>query len=121
VQFTDIHLDLDYVEGTNATCVGLPICCREDTIFNEVPEDPSILAGPFGAVGCGLPESALEAMLSHAAENHSPSFVFLTGDYVHSGVWLYNETENSKHISRVAELVAEVFPSAIVLPVVGTN
>jgi len=107
LQFTDIHLDLDYEEGTNADCV-YPICCRSD--LAEKPIYENMTAGPFGHYKCGLPLTALTAMFSHARENHADAkYIFLTGDYVHSGVWLYNVEENSRHITQVTKLLRDTF------------
>lgn len=36
IQFTDLHLDLDYVPGSSVTC-NTVMCCRAE---NGFPEDP---------------------------------------------------------------------------------
>lgn len=45
VQFTDLHLDLEYKAGTSTVC-NSEICCRGD----ELPIGSENIAGPYGAV-----------------------------------------------------------------------
>lgn len=33
----------------------------------------------------------------------------MTGDYIHSGVWLYSKAENKEHISKVFEVLKDVY------------
>jgi len=37
IQFTDVHLDLEYKVGTNILCNNV-ICCREEDGYPEDPE-----------------------------------------------------------------------------------
>jgi sphingomyelin phosphodiesterase len=66
IQFTDIHLDLDYEAGTNSDC-GLPICCRAP---NGPPKNQTYSAGRYGHFGCALPETALKAIYKDAATRY---------------------------------------------------
>lgn len=58
VQFTDIHLDLDYVSGTSNQC-DMVICCRK---VNGYPANKSLQAGPMGSYGCDVPVDVLTTM-----------------------------------------------------------
>ena len=68
LQFTDIHLDLDYEEGMSTDC-PYPICCREK--YGGQPEFENVTAGPYGDYHCGLPPKALDAMFEHAKTTHA--------------------------------------------------
>lgn len=65
LQFTDVHLDLDYVPGTDSGC-GLPACCRDG-----IPTNPDNSAGKWGHFSCEMPESGLKALYKHGANTHS--------------------------------------------------
>ncbi|CAL8091474.1 unnamed protein product [Orchesella dallaii] len=123
LQFTDIHLDPDYKVGTTTECGdGMPICCRE--VYGN-PQNSSIrAAGKYGDFNCALPVDALDAMYRHSRANHSDAkYVFLTGDYVHSGVWLYNVTENSRAIKIATNNLATIFndPAVKIYPLTGNH
>ena len=80
------------------------------------------IAGPYGSFSCALPVAAFQAILDHAAVIHPDvKYVFLTGDYIHSGVWLYSETENSRHILEVTSRVKDTFPNAKIFPITGNH
>ncbi len=56
IQFTDLHIDLDYIVGANKNCKNI-ICCRKE---NGIATDPENAAGPFGSVAlCDIPVSVL--------------------------------------------------------------
>ncbi|ODM92693.1 Sphingomyelin phosphodiesterase [Orchesella cincta] len=121
LQFTDIHLDPDYKEGTTTECgSGMPICCREEYGYNDTVR----AAGKYGDFNCALPNTALDAMYNHSKTVHADAkYIFLTGDYVHSGVWLYSKVENSRAIKYATEkLVAEFADSdAKIYPLTGNH
>lgn len=54
VQFTDAHLDLEYVEGASTEC-GLVMCCRKESGSGQ-GEDKAGKWGSFGDMGCDAPE-----------------------------------------------------------------
>jgi hypothetical protein len=71
---------------------------------------------------CGLPSTALHALYNEASTNHQDTtFIFLTGDYVHSGIWLYSVTENGRHILNVTKSLKEAFPDTEIFPLVGNH
>lgn len=47
--------------------------------------------------------------------------MFLTGDYIHSGVWLYGKRENRRHITRVMQMALEKFPNSTIYPITGNH
>jgi sphingomyelin phosphodiesterase len=78
VQFTDLHIDLDYVVGSNMKCNNV-LCCR---IENGMATDPALAAGPYGSIAfCDVPVSVLEKM-SDKVNELAPDTLFWTGDAV---------------------------------------
>jgi predicted MPP superfamily phosphohydrolase len=61
----------------------------------------------------------LTSLLSDLTQD--TKFIFLTGDYVHSGVWFYSPEENSKQITQVVERLAAAFPDVPVFPLTGNK
>ena len=56
IQFTDLHIDLDYVEGTPMVCNDI-LCCRSDSVGSMEPDN---LAGKYGALAfCDVPETTV--------------------------------------------------------------
>ncbi|XP_035713673.1 sphingomyelin phosphodiesterase isoform X2 [Folsomia candida] len=118
LQFTDVHLDLDYVPGTDSGC-GLPACCRDG-----IPTNPDNSAGKWGHFSCEMPESGLKALYKHGANTHSDAkFIFLTGDYIHSNIWLYGVDENTRHHVAVTTWLQSTFASTApeIYPLVGNH
>ena len=78
IQFTDLHLDLDYVVGSNYDCRNV-LCCRAE---NGMAEDPSQGAGKFGSVAyCDVPVVVLDKMTEKVNEL-APDTLCWTGDVV---------------------------------------
>ena len=86
VQFTDLHLDLDYVEGSAIDCKDV-LCCRADGGF---PEDTANQAGKYGSLGfCDIPVSVLDKM-SEKINTMNPDALFWTGDVPPHDQWNYS-------------------------------
>ena len=83
IQFTDIHLDLDYKVGANMYCNNM-ICCRHEDGY---PSDPAMQAGPYGAMGmCDIPPSVLFKM-GDKINDLAPDAIFWTGDITPHDMW----------------------------------
>lgn len=59
LHLSDMHIDLEYKEGTAATCDSI-FCCREEFGY---PTDPSQAAGKWGSFQCDLPVVTLQHLL----------------------------------------------------------
>jgi sphingomyelin phosphodiesterase len=59
LHLSDLHVDMQYKEGTLWDCDGY-LCCREEWGY---PEDPSKAAGKFGGYLCDIPLVTLQTML----------------------------------------------------------
>ena len=78
VQFTDLHLDLDYVVGSNYDCRNV-LCCRAE---DGMAEDPAKGAGKYGSVAyCDVPVIVLDKM-TEKVNQLEPDTLFWTGDVV---------------------------------------
>lgn len=60
VQFSDLHIDFDYMEGMPAQC-DYPICCRNNGKDTRAKEG-SRPAGFWGDYDCDIPQRTLDAM-----------------------------------------------------------
>lgn len=99
----------------------MPICCRQEY---GIPENVSLRSGAFGEFSCALPINTAKIMMNHAKKNNPDArYVFLTGDYIHSGVWKYNQAENQRHVEAVTQTLVEVFddPKVKIFPLTGNH
>ncbi|CDW86227.1 ser thr protein phosphatase family protein [Stylonychia lemnae] len=76
VQLTDLHIDLDYVAGSNAKC-GSMLCCRAMFGF---PKDPSKQAKKLGSFGCDSPKELLYSLGQFIRSEIKPDAILWTGD-----------------------------------------
>ena len=78
IQFTDLHLDLDYAVGSATNCKSV-MCCRKEYGFPDIPE---YQAGEYGSLAkCCTPVSVLKKM-GEKINELSPDALFWTGDTV---------------------------------------
>lgn len=106
---TDLHFDLEYVEGSSADC-GLPLCCRDGVGS----------AGAWGDYNCDVPYQTMEAALRQLA-TYEPEFIIWTGDNPPHNVWNQSYEYNGLYTSEAVSLVREVFPSIQVYPALGNH
>eukprot|EP00658_Telonema_sp_P-2_P025057 TRINITY_DN20090_c0_g1_i12.p1 TRINITY_DN20090_c0_g1~~TRINITY_DN20090_c0_g1_i12.p1 ORF type:complete len:632 (+),score=132.60 TRINITY_DN20090_c0_g1_i12:135-2030(+) len=98
VHFTDLHLQLDYEEGTNTDC-GQPICCRKEA----GPGAAGKQAQKFGDWACDLAPATLDSMFDAISTlNPPPDFVLNTGDDPAHDDWAQTKTSNLASIGYVA-------------------
>ena len=65
VQFTDVHLDLEYEENTHADC-NVILCCRKENGFPFFQLTEPELAKKwwsYGKMGCDIPERTFLSMI----------------------------------------------------------
>lgn len=86
VQFTDLHLDLEYTPGAAKHCDQI-LCCRASAGF---PSDPSQQASPYGEYGCDVPMATFELMGDFINTQIKPDVLFWTGDIPPHDMWNYN-------------------------------
>ncbi|KZV71061.1 sphingomyelin phosphodiesterase [Peniophora sp. CONT] len=89
VHLSDVHIDTQYVVGSDATC-NKPICCRDFADSAATPVEP---AGPFGASTCDPPESLANSMLSAVKQfGGDAQFAIFTGDVEEGDTWLVEQS-----------------------------
>lgn len=99
IQFTDLHLDLDYLPGSSKTCKNV-LCCRAE---DGIPEDPADAAGPYGSLAlCDVPENVLFKMGDKINEL-APDVLFWTGDVVPHDQWQYS----LEHVQKYSKYLAD--------------
>jgi len=99
VQYSDIHVDLFYVTGSNTNCTK-PICCR-DYSTSDSPGNNNSPAGPNGDHNCDAPLS-LELSMYAAIEQLAPNAAFsiFTGDIVDHAIWNTTQAQNTIDINN---------------------
>ena len=76
VQFTDLHVDLEYTVGAAVNCDNV-LCCRPKDGF---PTDPKNQATKYGNYWCDIPADLFYIMGDFIKSKINPDVVFWTGD-----------------------------------------
>ncbi|XP_059484531.1 sphingomyelin phosphodiesterase-like [Neocloeon triangulifer] len=118
LQFTDIHIDPNYLVGGNAECEDLN-CCRFD---QGAPANSSAAAGYWGDYrDCDTPYHAFENMLQQAATHTDIAYIIFTGDIIDHGTWATSTSTNRDSIIYAFTSMVNYFPNAVILPIVGNH
>lgn len=119
LQITDIHLDAEYHEGTNAVC-GEPLCCRKDSP-GEVTH--SSRAGYWGDYrDCDIPLRLVEETFKSIRANHPDiDYIIFTGDIPAHDIWNQTRESQIQLIDTVTDLLDKYFHSVPIFPVVGNH
>lgn len=119
VLMSDVHLDVNYTEGTIKNC-NLPVCCN---VNNGYTSDPALSAGPFGEYQCDLPTKTFNSMLEHLRDEVKPEAIFWPGDNSVHEVWKNKEDSIIKYTDIITEMINEHFPkkSIGVFPTLGNH
>ena len=120
LQVTDIHLDMEYKEGTVANC-NLPLCCRELHDDDLVPVK-QVLAGFYGTTGkCDANIETVKAFASKAKELN-PDYIMFTGDNIAHSVWLVTQEEVINATKIQIEAIQEKFGmDTPIYPAIGNH
>ena len=99
IQFTDIHLDLEYKVGSNILCNNF-LCCRDSDGY---PDDPALQAGPYGSLAqCDIPPSVLYKM-GDKINDLQPDLLFWTGDITPHDMW----AQSVEHVLRYSDFLTD--------------
>ena len=120
VQVTDIHLDMEYKEGTVANCI-LPICCRELHDDDLIPVK-QIYAGLYGTTGnCDANIETVKAFASKAKELN-PDYIMFTGDNIAHSVWKVTQDEVIRATKMQIEAIQDEFGlDTPIYPAIGNH
>lgn len=111
----DLHIDLDYTEGSKRQGCGDIMCCRgkQASKFED-------RAGKWGDYLCDLPIQTLQQI--HISEQNAgnPDFIIWTGDNVAHDV-VKTPFESAESTLLITDYIKEYYPDAIVYPIHGNH
>ncbi|KZV71062.1 sphingomyelin phosphodiesterase [Peniophora sp. CONT] len=112
VHLSDVHIDTQYVVGSDASC-NKPICCRDFADSAATPVEP---AGPFGASTCDSPETLANSMLSAVKTlGANAHFAIFTGDVEEGDTWLVEQSNVTSDLesfnAQINGLSMPLYPS----------
>jgi len=111
-QLTDIHVDLNYQEGSSTQCDGIS-CCRGGT-----PSEQKYSAGEWGDYKCDIPLKTVTTALNKIKEQNV-DFLIWTGDIVSHDMSLTKE-EKLGVIEKVTFEIMEKFKIPV-YPLIGNE
>ena len=115
---TDMHLDLEYTEGTNAKC-GDPICWRKE---NGLPPRPEDAAGKYGSYSCDLPPITANMFYEFIVNmEDKPDLILWTGDNIAHDIWQQSVDTNTKYTEILTNIFKLKLPNIPVFPVLGNH
>ena len=120
LQVTDIHLDMEYEEGSVANC-NLPLCCRkldDDALVHL----KIIRAGKYGTIGhCDSNIETVKAFAAKAKEL-KPDYIMFTGDNIAHSVWVVTQEEVVRATRMQIEAIQEQIGMDIpIFPALGNH
>ena len=121
VQLSDIHLDMEYKEGTVANC-NLPVCCRELNDDDLVPVK-QIFAGLYGTIEgkCDANMETVKAFSSKAKEVN-PDYIMFVGDNIAHIVWKVSLSEILKATRMEIDAIQNEFGlDTPIYPAIGNH
>ena len=117
VHLTDLHFDMEYLEGANAEC-DLPVCCRASVGMANATSEP---AGYWGTVGdCDIPTRTLEQFAKWTKQNINPDYILWTGDNIVHDVWEQTKEKVINYTIVATDLLKEYFDVPI-YPMIGNH
>lgn len=114
---TDVHLDLNYQEGTKANC-DLPLCCREP--ISDPEKD--LVSGKYGFMGkCDGTKEIVKTFAQKVAEL-KPDFIINNGDNAAHNVWNVSQEEVTNATNyTINELISQVGNDVPIYPCLGNH
>lgn len=112
-QITDVHVELDYQEGSSNDC-GLYVCCQAENTENTN-------AGYWGDYNCNVPQRTVQLFLDKIEQDLLPDYVIFSGDVPPHTMW--EETFSSQYAAteRLVEMMTSTFTNTRVLPTIGNH
>lgn len=115
--FTDLHLDLEYAEKSNAKCPEI-ICCRKE---NGFPEAVDAQAPKYGTWGCDIPVALLRLMGDYVNREIKPDVVLWTGDAPPHDQYNYNEEYVKMYQDVATDFMKSNFSNYTLYPLEGNH
>lgn len=116
-QFTDLHLDLEYVEGASSKCREV-ICCRKE---NGFPKNKEEQAPKYGTFGCDIPMTLIRKMGEYVNRVINPDVVLWTGDSPPHDQYNYNEEYVKMYQDAATDFMKSNFTNYSLYPLEGNH
>ncbi|CAJ0607377.1 unnamed protein product, partial [Cylicocyclus nassatus] len=114
LQLSDLHVDFEYVPGSEADC-DLPVCCRQET-------HPSKAAGYWGTAGkCDIPYRTFQNMLQHINATHEIDYIMMSGDFINHFDWSYSVETHVAALKNLSSLIRHYFPATPTYWAIGNH
>ncbi|KAF8368903.1 hypothetical protein PRIPAC_86732 [Pristionchus pacificus] len=120
LQLTDIHVDFEYAEGSEAACQA-SVCCHRD---KNASANLNITtpAGHWGSISkCDIPYRTLESMLRHINETEELDYIMVSGDLINHFDWEYSWEGHVGILRNLSSLFKSHFPSTPIFWGVGNH
>jgi len=119
IQFTDVHLDLEYKVGSNSICNNM-LCCRYQDGFSK-SDDPKQSAGPYGTLAlCDVPPSVLYKMADKINEL-APDTIIWGGDVTPHDLWNQSADHALRYSDFLTNFMKESFDSQSIYLIDGNH
>ena len=122
LHMSDVHIDLDYAEGSLANC-NKYLCCRSVSGYPTKKGD--IAAGEWGSpeFDCDIPVKTFQSMLDHVIAENLPDMVFWTGDNSPHNIWDNAMDESVVYTAAVSTLIKNAFEgkNVTIMPIQGNH
>jgi len=113
---SDIHTDLEYLEGARSSC-NEPVCCREES----TGVNPTSKAGKWGSIAdCDLPTKTFDKFVDFVNTNFKIDLSMWTGDNTSHDIWHQSYKRNEENTKRITAVFKEKFNFTI-FPTLGNH
>jgi sphingomyelin phosphodiesterase len=118
LQVADVHVDLEYAEGSNAFC-NEPFCCRAENGMATNATDGALYWGTLS--DCDIPFRTVEQMIQFVAENLNPDIVLWTGDNISHDVWHQSIATQTVNTYNITMAMQQGWPNYTIIPQFGNH
>ncbi|XP_046910955.2 sphingomyelin phosphodiesterase-like [Dermatophagoides farinae] len=125
LQISDLHIDLEYRENSNAVC-NEPLCCRADSppsTSSTTKVKTSHRAGYWGDYrDCDVPLRLVDQTFQWIRQNHPDiEYILWTGDIPPHDIWNQTKQSQLEYIDIAGHLFDKYFSHVPIYPVVGNH
>ncbi|CAI4227042.1 unnamed protein product [Auanema sp. JU1783] len=134
LQLSDIHIDRQYAEGSEAYCEvddiegTYAMCCRnyaDDAPAHSSRKDKPVFipAGKWGMPFlCDIPYRTFESSMKHISQAHKDlDYIIITGDFEAHDSWDYTVDLTKSNIQNVTNVLLKYFPKTPVYVSIGNH
>uniref|UniRef100_A0A0N4ZDC5 Sphingomyelin phosphodiesterase n=1 Tax=Parastrongyloides trichosuri TaxID=131310 RepID=A0A0N4ZDC5_PARTI len=125
LHLTDIHIDLQYVVGSEADCMtgdsnDRMVCCRE---YSEVKNKTiKIPAGYWGSPHtCDIPYRTFINAMEHISKHDKFDYIIITGDFESHDMWEYTKSKTMSNVMNVSAVIESYFPNTPIYQATGNH